>query len=313
MNSKNMSEYAGCNLCPRGCQAFRNQDKKGFCGVGNDLKIARAALHFWEEPCISGTAGSGTIFFSGCTLRCVFCQNQEISGGKTGKIVSVDRLVDIFFELKDKGAKNINLVTPDHYIPHIRDAIVQSKQMDFDLPFVYNSSGYVTVESLRMLDGLIDVYLPDFKYMDGDVATQYSHAPDYPEVVKSAIAEMARQVGYSREQNQDCCAFDEEGMMIKGVIVRHLLLPGQLLGAKQIVRYLHETYGDAIYISLMNQYTPIQTERLQQFPELQNKTEKKNYKKLVSYAMDLGVTRGFIQEGETASESFIPPFNLEGV
>ncbi len=305
MSSNLISTNTNCKLCPRQCNVSRRDGIQGFCGVSGGLKVARAGLHFWEEPCISGAAGSGTIFFSGCTLRCVYCQNHAISGGIAGKEISVERLVEIFFELKHKGANNINFVTPDHYIPLIREAIIQSKQMDFDLPFVYNTSSYVLVESLRMLEGLIDVYLPDLKYIDRIVAEKYSNAIDYPRVAKAAIAEMVRQVGD--------CQFREDGIMTRGIIVRHLLLPGQLMGAKKIVKYLYETYGDSVYISLMNQYTPVKTERLEAFPELQETTEKKNYKKLVAYAVELGVEYGFIQEGETALESFIPPFNLEGV
>lgn len=298
--------YTNCSLCPRQCHVNREL-KPGACRVGVQVLIARAALHMWEEPCISGESGSGAVFFSGCSLGCVFCQNRMISGGQTGKAVSVERLVEIFFELKEKGANNINLVTPDHYIPSVREAVLQAKRLGIEIPFVYNCSGYAQVESLRLLDGLIDVYLPDFKYWEGETAMKYSKAQDYPSRAREAIAEMVRQVG--------ACRFSEDGKIEKGVIVRHLLLPGKVREAKQIVQYLYETYGDRIYVSLMNQYTPGEdaTERFYDFPELQRTVTRREYDRLVTFALELGVTNAFVQEGETASESFIPAFDLKGV
>ena len=260
----------------------------------------------WEEPCISGDSGSGAVFFSGCSLGCVYCQNHEISRGGVGKIISEERLAEIFAELKEQGAHNINLVSPDHYLPSICRAIELVKKQGLEISFVYNCSGYERTEMLRRLEGLIDVYLPDFKYMNIETAKRYSKAADYPVRAKEAIQEMVRQVGEP--------VFDNDGMMKKGVIVRHLLLPGHVAEAKEIVSYLYETYKDRVYISLMNQYTPLaENAVLCRYPELTRRVTKREYERLVQYAMDLGVTCAFIQEGETAIESFIPPFNLEGV
>ena len=295
---KNMNKYKNCLLCPRKCGINRSTGQTGVCGVSSEIKVARAALHYWEEPCISGKRGSGAVFFSGCSLHCVFCQNREISDGKEGKVISKERLSDIFMELADKGANNINLVTSDHYLPQIVWAVQKVKKDGFTLPFIYNCSGYETLESLQKLEGLIDVYLPDFKYIQPETAQRYSHAADYPNVVKTAIAEMVRQTG--------ACVFDAQGKIQKGVIVRHLLLPGKVREAKQIVQYLHETYGDRIYISLMNQYTPVAA--LENYPELTRKVTRREYDRLVDYAISLGVENAFIQEGDTAKESFIPMF-----
>lgn len=298
--------YRRCELCPRKCRVNR-EDGVGACHVGAKMKLARAALHMWEEPCISGKEGSGAIFFAGCNLGCVYCQNHAISRGQTGKEISADRLVEIFFELKEKGANNINLVTPDPYIPSIRDAIISAKERGFDLPFIYNCSGYETPEGLRMLGGLIDVYLPDFKYWEAETARRYSHAEDYPNVAKAAVREMVRQAGP--------CEFDEAGIIRRGVIVRHLLLPGKVREAKEIVNYLYETYGDEIYLSLMNQYTPVEQVKKQglQFPELQRSVTGREYERLIQYALEIGVQNAFVQEGCTAEESFIPAFDMEGV
>ncbi len=316
--------YSDCSLCPRTCHADRNKIM-GACHSGAQLKIARAALHMWEEPCISGVKGSGAVFFSGCSLGCVFCQNHEISRGQAGTEITTQRLGEIFFELWKQGANNINLVTPDHFIVQICEAIRDVKVQGFSLPFIYNCSGYESVASLRMLDGLVDVYLPDFKYWESKTAAKYSCAGDYPVYAKSAIAEMVRQCGP--------CRFDESGMIQSGVIVRHLLLPGKVKEAKKIVQYLYETYGDDIYMSLMNQYTPRtynssaggnvlaggngesldEMARYEQFPELHRKVTKREYERLLDFAVELGVTNAFIQEGETATESFIPAFDLEGV
>lgn len=298
--------YQDCSLCPRQCHVNR-EIQAGACHEGAQIMLARAALHMWEEPCISGELGSGAVFFSGCSLGCVFCQNRAISKGQTGKIISPARLAEIFFELKEQGANNINLVTPDHYIPSVCDAIVEARERQIALPFVYNCSGYETVESLKRLEGLIDVYLPDFKYWEAETAARYSGARNYPEVAKKAIAEMVRQVG--------TCCFDERGIIQKGVIVRHLLLPGKVREAKEIVTYLYETYQDDIYMSLMNQYTPGENakERLSLYPELMRKVTAREYDRLLDHALTLGVTNAFVQEGDTASESFVPAFDLEGV
>lgn len=292
-------------LCPRQCQIHRDEGKRGFCGESDLVRLSRAALHMWEEPCISGTSGSGAVFFSGCTLRCVYCQNYHIANSEIGKAVSVERLSEIFLELEAQGANNINLVTPTHFVPQIIQALDQAREKGLHLPIVYNTSGYEKVETLKKLEGYVDVYLPDFKYLDPEHAKKYSAAEDYPEVAKAALAEMVRQTGSP--------VFDEQGIMKKGVIVRHLLLPGCLRDARRIVAYLYETYGNQIYMSLMNQYTPLETLDRENYPELSKKVTKKAYDVLVDYAIDLGVEQAFIQEGETAKESFIPEFSLEGV
>lgn len=295
----------GCMLCPRRCGSDRENGKTGFCGETAAVRVARAALHMWEEPCISGTEGSGTVFFTGCTLRCVYCQNHQISVGDVGKIVSEERLAEIFLELSEKGANNINLVTPTHFVPQIIRALDMAKSRGMHLPVVYNTGGYECEETLNMLEGYVDVYLPDFKYMNAEHARRYSAAPDYPQVAMRAVAQMVRQTGSP--------VFDERGMMVKGVIVRHLLLPGCLGDAKKIVEYLHRTYGNQIYMSLMNQYTPLDTLDREKYPRLAGKVSERAYERLVDYAISLGVEQAFIQEGETAKESFIPPFTLEGV
>ena len=295
----------GCMLCPRQCQIKREEGKRGFCGESDLVRLSRAALHMWEESCISGTNGSGAVFFSGCTLRCVYCQNYHIANSEIGKTVSVERLSEIFLELQEQGANNINLVTPTHFVPQIIAALDQARKKGLNLPIVYNTSGYEKVETLRRLNGYVDVYLPDFKYLDPEHAKKYSGAEDYPEVAKRALAEMVRQT-----RNP---VFNDAGIMTKGVIVRHLLLPGCLRDARRIVKYLYETYGDQIYMSLMNQYTPLDTLNREKYPELAKKVTKKAYDVLVDYAIDLGVEQAFIQEGETAKESFIPDFSYEGV
>lgn len=292
--------YENCILCPRECGVNRYV-RTGACKVEATLKVSRVALHMWEEPCISGIEGSGTIFFSGCNMGCVYCQNIAISTGKRGKEVSVDELADMMLDLMGQGANNINLVTPSHYVPSIVPAIKLAKSKGMNLPIVYNTSAYEKVETLKLLDGLIDIYLPDFKYLDSESGKKYSYTPDYPEVAKKAIAEMVRQVPKVE--------FDEKGIMQKGVIVRHLLLPGHLREAKHIVGYLHETYGAQIYISLMSQYTPMSD--FEKYPNLNEKVKKRNYDKLIDYAVSIGVEQAFIQEGDVASESFIPEFDME--
>ena len=293
-----------CSLCPRMCKIDR-ESTTGYCGVKNTLRVARAALDFWEEPCISGEEGSGAVFFTGCNLRCVFCQNYHIARAEQGKEITVERLAEIFLELQEQKANNINLVTATHYVPQIITALGQAKAQaqGLHIPVVYNCGGYERVETLKRLEGLVDIYLPDFKYMDPDRAKRYSHAASYPKIAKEALAEMVRQ--------QPKAVFDERGMMKKGVIVRHLMLPGGIKDSKAVVKYLYETYGNSIYISLMNQYTPLP--HVESYPEINRKLKKFEYDRLVDYAISLGVENGFIQEGETASESFIPAFTNEGV
>lgn len=299
----NLSLLKDCTLCPRDCHVNRTNGKKGYCKVSEDLIVARAALHIWEEPCISGEEGSGTVFFSGCSLGCVYCQNHNIASGTAGKQITIERLSDIFQELQEKGANNINLVTPSHYVPQINDAVQKARGKGLHLPIVYNSSGYDKVETLRLLDGIVDVYLPDFKYMNPEPALKYSNCKDYFRIASLAIEEMVRQVGGP--------VFDERGIMKKGVIVRHLTLPGYLEDSKKIIKYLYDTYGDTIYVSIMNQYTPL--EHIREYPDINRRITAQEYDELIDYALQLGVENGFIQEGGTADDSFIPEFNGEGV
>lgn len=295
-----------CDLCPRKCLVDRKKGEKGICGQTENLKVARAALHFWEEPCISGDAGSGTVFFSGCPLHCAFCQNENIANGTVGKEISLERLVDIFLELQEKRANNINLVTPGHFVPQIVKALDQARKEGLTLPVVYNTSSYETVETIKRLEGYVDIYLPDFKYMSPGLSKKYSHAPDYAEVAKAAIAEMVRQTGKAVFVNGD-----EDNLILRGTIVRHLTLPGCMEDSMQILKYLHETYGDMIYISIMNQFTPLSN--LEKYPELNRRITDEEYETLVDYAIEIGIENGFIQEGDTAEESFIPAFDCEGV
>jgi len=292
-----------CTLCPRECHIDRVNGAKGYCLETDELVVARAALHFWEEPCISGEKGSGTIFFSGCAMGCVYCQNHSIAEGKVGKKITVERLTNIFLELQAQGAHNINLVTPSHYVPQIIEAISAARERKLELPIVYNCSGYEKVETLQLLEGYVDVYLPDLKYMDPEPARLYSNCEDYFSVAVNAVKEMFRQVGTP--------IFDDHDLMKKGVIVRHLTLPGHMEDSKHIIEYLYSTYQNDIYISIMNQYTPMTGMDL--YPELNRKITDEEYEELVDYAIEIGVENAFIQEGETASESFIPQFNEEGV
>lgn len=296
--------FTACQLCPRDCKVDRTSGKIGYCGQTDQLKAARASLHLWEEPCISGEGGSGTVFFSGCPLRCVYCQNHDIALGKTGAVISISRLAEIFLELQQKGALNINLVTPTHFVPLIAEAIKEAKQAGLHLPIVYNTSGYEKVENLKLLDGLVDIYLPDCKYFSNYLAMRYSNAPDYFQVTSRALAEMYRQV-------KDPVFDADTGLMKKGMIVRHLVLPGSTMDSKKVIQHLYETYGNHIYISIMNQYTP--TRHFEQFPELNRTITQEEYDQVVDFAISIGVENGFIQEGETCLESFIPPFDLEGI
>lgn len=295
-NEDVMEQSSKCNLCPRKCNVDRS-NAIGFCQANDKIYVARAALHYWEEPCISGSEGSGAIFFSGCNLRCVYCQNHFISRKMHGSEVSVSQLVDLFFDLKQQGANNINLVTPTHYIPQIVLAIIEAKRSGLSLPIVYNTSSYENVESLKMLEGLVDVYLPDLKYVSSDLASKYSGAPDYPLTAKAAIEEMFRQVGKP---------VFYENKINSGVIVRHLCLPGHTKESKAVIKYLYETYGNNIYISIMNQYTPINKCK---YDNLNRKVTDKEYDSVIEYALELGIKNAFVQEGEAASESFIPQFN----
>jgi len=287
-----------CELCPRACRVDR-ETTRGRCHETNAIRIARASLHMWEEPCISGESGSGTVFFTGCPLGCVYCQNHKIANGQNGTVLSSEELTQVFLKLQDMGANNINLVTPTHFVPQIVPALERAKENGLTLPVVYNTGSYETVETLRRMEGLVDVYLPDLKYVNADLSARYSFAPDYFSVASAALAEMFRQVRTPQ--------FDGNDMMTRGMIVRHLILPGCTEDSKAVLRYLWDTYGDDIYVSIMDQYTPMPgVEKL--YPELARKVTPEEYDSVVDFAVDLGMTQAFVQEGEAASESFIPDF-----
>lgn len=301
----------GCTLCPRRCPADRSRGERGFCGMTEDVYVARVAPHYWEEPCISGEKGSGTVFFSGCNLRCVYCQNYKIAAGKAGSKLSVEQLSEAFCSLEQQGCHNINLVTPSHYIPQIKKAL---KLARVTVPVVYNTSSYESVAALRRMEGLVDIYLADLKYLDEAAAGRYSHAPDYPEIAKAAIAEMVRQVqGAEYEMDgrvwKNAVEYPDGALMRRGVIVRHLLLPGRTEEAKQVLRYLYETYGDSVAVSILNQYTPLP--HAEGFPELCRRVTEAEYEEVTGFAVELGIGHGFLQEGETATESFIPDFDMQ--
>lgn len=313
MNSNEPSLSQGqssCNLCPRMCSVDRTSHI-GYCGETSTVRLARAALHHWEEPCISGDQGSGAIFFCGCNLRCVFCQNHDISCSNIGKEVTATRLCDIMLDLQKKGALNINLVTPTHFVPQIVSAIQLAKSKGLALPIVYNTSAYENVSTLKMLDGIIDIYLPDFKYYDNSLALRFSSAPNYREVALDAIDEMMRQMRFNTSDS--ICTFDNNGIMTHGIIVRHLVLPGHTHDSMDVLATLHARYGNDIYISIMNQYTPLDHVLKTSHKELHRKVTKKEYEKIIDYAIDIGIENGFTQEGEAAAESFIPAFDYEGV
>ena len=288
-----------CLLCPRKCKVNRTNGELGFCKAGNKIKIARYSLHYFEEPCISGDKGSGTIFFSGCNLKCIFCQNYDLSFNNKGKEISIDEFVNICLKLQEKGALNINLVTPTMYIPLIKEGLIKAKEKGLIIPIVYNTSSYEEVDALKELDGLIDIYLPDFKYFDDNLGNKFSLIDNYSKISKMAIYEMYKQVGKP---------IFKDGIMKKGMIVRHLVLPSHIDDSKKVIKYLYDTYKDNIYISIMNQYTPIRN--IKEFKELNSTLDNKSYDELINYACDLGIKKAFIQEGETCKESFIPDFNI---
>lgn len=292
----------GCNLCPRNCNVNRNNNEIGYCGASNQMVIAKAYLHMWEEPCISGSVGSGTIFFSYCNLRCIFCQNYDISTLHKGNIVSINRLKEIFLELQEKGALNINLVTPTHYVPLIVEALKLAKKEGLTIPIIYNTSSYENISTIKQLEGIVDVYLPDLKYYNDEYGIKYSNCNNYFKYASSAIEEMYKQVGK--------CVFDNNGIIKKGVIVRHLMLPDNIEDSKNIINYLYDKYKDNICISIMNQYTPL---RKLEYGNLNRKVSNDEYDDLIDYAYDLGIRNAYIQEGETQKESFIPDFDNEGI
>ncbi len=287
-----------CSICPRKCNADR-ENSVGFCKSPAEFRLARAALHFWEEPCISGENGSGTVFFSGCNLKCVYCQNYEISIENKGIVVDDSRLIEIFKSLIEQGAENINLVNPTHYADRLANLF---EKWHCPVPVVYNTSGYESTQTLKMLDGIVDIYLTDFKYIRPDKAQKYSNAPDYPEVAKNALAEMKWQVqGYE---------FDSSGVMQKGVMVRHLVLPQNTNSALRIIDYIAENYSDT-YLSIMAQYVPCGS--LENYPEINRKITEREYNKVVDYALQTGLENVFIQQTESAEKEFIPPFDFTGI
>lgn len=292
-----------CDICPRECGADRENGALGVCGCDGRIFISRAAKHFWEEPPISYKNGSGTVFFSGCNLGCVFCQNREISRKMTGKEVTADRLYEIFCELKTQGAHNINLVTPTHYTEQIIPVLKKAKKNKFPLPIVWNSGGYEKASAIDKLRGLVDIYLPDLKYISPETAKRYSGAEDYFKYASQAVDEMVSQAG---------TPIIHRGTMRRGVIVRHLILPGHTEESKEIIKYLHTRYGDGIYISIMNQYTPMESIK-NTHPEIYRPLTDGEYREVVEYAINIGVKNAFIQEGGTAKESFIPKFDNFGV
>jgi len=298
-----LESLKSCRLCPRNCGANRLQGELGFCRAGRDVRIAKVCLHEWEEPCISGSRGSGTVFFSNCNLRCVFCQNHRISEESFGKDVSIERLSEIFLEQQARGAHNLNLVTPTHYVPQIIEAVKLAKAKGLKLPILYNTNSYENVETIRSLEGIVDVYLADLKYFSDSYAIKYSGAKDYFQHASKAIAEMFRQVGEP--------VFDSEALLQRGLIIRHLMLPGLLFDTKKVLDHIRSTYGDSVYVSIMNQYTPMH--RAAQYPEINKKLNKRHYESIIQYCLDSGIHNAFIQDTGTATEDYVPDFNLSGV
>lgn len=294
--------YNACTLCPRKCHINRNLTT-GICNNTSSIKVARSALHYFEEPSISGSNGSGTIFFSGCNLKCCYCQNKEIATNNFGINISIKRLSELMLDLQSKKANNINLVTPTHFVPSIIEAIKLARENGLTIPIVYNTSGYESVDTIKLLDGYVDIYLTDFKYFDNKLGEDLSKVKNYFEVASTALDEMYKQVSKNK--------FSNNGLMTKGIIVRCLVLPTKGNDTKKIINYLYKKYQDNIYLSIMNQYTPVTTNT--SFPFLNSKVSEEEYDDIIDYALDLGVKNAYIQEGDTSDESFIPPFDLEGL
>lgn len=286
-----------CNICPRECNIDRSI-KKGFCLASEEIVISKAMLHMWEEPFISGDNGSGAIFFSGCNLRCVFCQNYDISSSLKGVILSEEEIVSLMLKLQEKGAHNINLVTASHYIKSLKSIIIKAKEKGLNIPIVYNSSGYEKVSSLKELEGLIDIYLPDFKYYSNDLALKYSNAKDYVKTCKDAINEMVRQVGPIHF---------EDDLLKKGIVIRHLILPNHIEDSKDIIEYIFQTFKHDVFISIMNQYTPMAKASL--YPEINRKVTEEEYDNVIDFAISIGVENALVQDSESQSDSFTPDFD----
>ena len=294
-----MDMLESCMLCPRNCKVNRHKSV-GFCGASDKVKLAYYSLHQWEEPVISGENGSGTVFFSNCNLRCLFCQNKKISTDRNsyGEEISNEKLKEIFLKLQDLGAHNINLVTPTHYVPQIIDVLKEVKNKDLKIPVVYNTSSYENVSTIESLNGLVDIYLADLKYFDEELGTKYSKCNDYFKCASLAIGAMYKQTG--KFQIKD-------NLLVSGLVVRVLVLPGHIDDSKRIIKYLYDTYKDNIIISIMNQYTPVC--KIDDFPNLNRKLTDEEYDEVIDYACSLGIDNAFVQEGETQSESFIPDFD----
>ena len=290
-------ELKNCHLCPKNCGVNRYK-QLGFCKSSADLYVSYYSLHMWEEPVISGKHGSGAIFFSNCNLKCIFCQNRKISNDGYGKKISLDRLSNIMLELQEKGAHNINLVTPTHYVPLIKYSINSIKDK-LSIPVVYNTSSYENVETIKMMNGIVNIYLADFKYYDNELGKRYSNCDNYRECAINSIDEMFKQVGKF---------VIKDDLMVSGLIVRVLVLPGHIDDSKKIIKYLYEKYGDNIIISIMNQYTPLF--HIEKYENLNRKVNDSEYDEIINYACDIGVKHAFIQEGDTQKESFIPDFDI---
>ncbi len=296
--------YERCKLCPRKCGVNR-YEKTGFCKAYSMPKVGRASLHFWEEPCISGTNGSGTVFFSGCTLRCCYCQNYALSRGNEGIVTDEKRLAKIFLKLQSDGAHNINLVTAEHYAPSVKAAVLEAKNKGLTIPVILNSSGYVSLSTLELLKDVIDVYLVDFKYTDEKLSKLYSLAEDYPQIAMQALEKMT--------EHKPSPVFDKDGIMQSGVIVRHLCLPGHTEDSKKVIEQVFEKYKDNVVLSIMSQYTPMGKSK---FENLDRKLSEEEYNDIIDYCISLGIEDAYIQEGEASSESFIPVFDgraIEGL
>ncbi len=292
-----------CELCPRRCGVDRTAGQRGYCGAGELVRIALVSLHQWEEPCLTGKNGAGTVFFSHCTMKCAFCQNYDVSHGGFGLEVTTERLTEIFLEQQARGAASLDLVTPTHYVPQIIEALDAAKARGFSLPVVFNCGGYENVGTIEALRGYVDVFLPDLKYYDDDLARKYSNAPDYFAHATAAIEKMFDLTGPF---------VLKDGLMTKGVIVRHLVLPGQYRDSLKILDWLHERFGNEIYLSLMNQFTQMQ-QCTASFPELRRRLTTMEYQKVLAHAEKLGMENCFVQSAGTAMEKFIPKFDGSGV
>ncbi len=315
MSLQNFMDLSDCTLCPRSCRVNRLAGRIGYCNVTADLFAARAALYYHEEPVISGSRGSGAVFFAGCNMGCVFCQNYAIAKAMTGTQLSSGRLTEIFMSLQEQGAHNINLITAEHFLPQVIRSLRDAKDQGLTLPVVYNTGTYERVEAIQALEGLVDVWLPDFKYISPRLSLAYSHTPDYFQYASKALQEMVRQcpepLFSDGSHTLDAPDDADDPLMVRGVLVRHLVLPGSTQDSMDILKYLHDTYGDQIFISIMNQYTPMP--QVKDDPDLGRKLSSAEYEKVVDYAISLGITNGFIQEEGTASRRYIPAFDGTGI